>query len=316
MGANAMGAGTMQFPPSIFITGGSGLLALSWALAVRQHFEVTLGLHSRHISLSGVRSQYVDLRSVSSVQSVLERDRPLFVVHAAGMTNVEACEASPDLAHHVNVTLARNVARACAGADIPLAHISTDHLFSTSAEYITESEPVSPVNVYGKSKAQAEEEVLASWPNALIVRTNFYAWGPPYRRSFSDAIVDHLRAGRSVDLFDDVYYTPILAETLALSTHELIARAATGVYNIVGDARLSKYDFGVKLAERFGLAKELIRRDLLSQRAQLVRRPFEMSLSNAKVCSALKRQLGGVDEHLGRLAAQRQHESFKEIEAL
>ena len=67
-----------------------------------------------------------------------------------------------------------------------LIHISTDHLYDGTKDIYTEDDLVSPLNVYGKTKAQAENEVLSINPKALIVRTNFYGWGLSYRKSFSD----------------------------------------------------------------------------------------------------------------------------------
>ena len=135
------------------------------------------------------------------------------VVHAAGMTSVEECEAKPDLARHINVDLAGNVAKACAKLGLPLIHISTDHLFSGEMPFLAETSPVTPVNVYGRTKAEAELQVLEAHPLALVIRTNFYGWGTSYRRSFSDVIIETLRSGRELNLFKDVFYTPILVET-------------------------------------------------------------------------------------------------------
>ena len=50
--------------------------------------------------------------------------------------------------------------------------------------------------------------------NALIIRTNFFGWGTSYRQSFSDFVIDNLRKGNNITLFNDVFYTPILIETL------------------------------------------------------------------------------------------------------
>ena len=282
----------------ILITGGSGLLGLNWAIVCKDISGVTLGLHTRQVELKGVDYCSLQLDTVDALAATLEKIKPDLVVHTAGMTNVEQCEANPGLARHANVVLAENVATACAALDISLVHISTDHLFAGDEQMVDETHPVAPQNVYGRTKAAAEQSVLQRHPRALIIRSNFYGWGPPYRRSFSDFIIDSLRTGKRVSLFRDVYYTPILIESLVQAVHELIDRKASGIFHVVGNERISKYQFGIKVADVFGLDKSFISENDIADQHALVRRPKDMSLSGQKARSLLGKQLGGVDEHL------------------
>lgn len=296
----------------ILITGGSSLLAVNWALAVRDLCSTTLGIHKRDVSVAGVQGKNIDLESVENMARIFEEVEPHVVIHTAGLTSVEKCESEPELAHHVNVTLASNVAQACARTGTELVHISTDHLFSGQDSLVSETQSVSPVNVYGRTKAEAEVAVLESNPNALVIRTNFYAWGTSYRRSFSDVVIDSLRAGKVVTLFKDAFYTPILVETLVSTVHDLIDRNASGIYHVVGDERISKYEFGLRIAEKFDLDPQKITSGLMCDRLDLVRRPCDMSLSNQKTHNFLGRKLGGIDQHLNRLV-QQQHEDVARI---
>jgi len=300
----------------VFITGGSGLLALNWALAIRESHAVTLCLHERMISLAGVQTQKMELEPVEDLVRTFDDARISMVVHAAGFTNVEKCEAKPDLARHINVDFAGNVAKACAKLGLPLIHISTDHLFSGEMPMLAESSPVTPVNVYGKTKAEAELHVLEAHPLALLIRTNFYGWGTSYRCSFSDVIIEALRSGKDLNLFTDVFYTPILVNTVAIAAHDLIDTKVTGIVNIVGDERISKYEFGLRIAEEFGLDAGLIKPGLLADQVALVQRPYDMSLSNQKVSKLLGRKLGGVSEHLSELHKQEQNGFSQEMRSL
>ena len=300
----------------VFITGGSGLLALNWALAIRESHAVTLCLHERMISLAGVQTQKMELEPVEDLVRTFDDARISMVVHAAGFTNVEKCEAKPDLARHTNVELAGNVAKACAKLGLPLIHISTDHLFSGEIPMLAESSPVTPVNVYGRTKAEAELHVLEAHPLALLIRTNFYGWGTSYRRSFSDVIIEALRSGKDLNLFTDVFYTPILVDTVAIAAHDLIDTKVTGIVNIVGDERISKYEFGIRIAEEFGLDAGLIKPGLLADQVALVQRPYDMSLSNQKISKLLGRKLGGVSEHLSGLHKQEKNGFSQEMRSL
>ena len=162
----------------------------------------------------------------------------------------------------------------------------------------TEDDPIAPLNVYARTKGEAEHKVLAACPDALVIRTNFYGWGTAYRSSFSDGILATLNAGQSVMLFEDVYYTPILIDVLVDAVQKLLSAAQTGIFNIVGDQRISKFDFGRKLAAGFGFDPALIKRIRLSERKDLTLRPFDMSLSNRKAVGVLGGSLGNVEDHL------------------
>lgn len=288
----------------ILITGGSGLLGVSWALSMRDQYSITLGLHDRSVSIKGVDVRTVDLESAASLTRLFDEVSPDVVIHAAGLTSVEKCQSEPLLAKHINISLTANVAEATNRCGVKFIFISTDHLFSGKEAMVDENHVCQPVNVYGLTKCQAELEAFRQNPRSLIIRTNFYGWGTSYRKSFSDMIIDALRANIPVTLFKDVYYTPILAEELIDVVHELNALDALGVYNVCGDERISKYDFGIALAKRFSLNEKLIVGGLISDVPSLVNRPLDMSLSNDKTTQLLGRRLGQVSQHIEKLYAQ------------
>jgi dTDP-4-dehydrorhamnose reductase len=300
----------------ILIIGGSGLLALNWALTMKTQFEIILALHERQINLTGIRTLRVDTSSTKHISEAIDQIRPGIVINTAGLTSVEVCEKFPDKAVEVNTTLAIDLARICIDRNIKFVHISTDHLFSGEKELVTENEKIYPKNVYGETKADAEYGIEIVNSDALIIRTNFYAWGTSYRHSFSDIIINFLRDGRPINLFTDVFYTPILAKTLIEVIHQLIDINASGIFNVVSDQRISKYDFGLNLARVFNLEKSLINKDLMSNNISLVQRPNDMSLSNLKVSNLLGIVIGGVDAHLSELYEQEVSGYNKKIKRL
>ena len=300
----------------VLITGGTGLLGLNWAVAIRSQYEVHLGIHSRDVSLRGTIASPLDIDSLDSALRRFDALQPDLVVHTAGLTSVEQCEANPSEAFCQNVTLARNVAQACQGLGIKLAHISTDHLFGGAYSFVDECAAPSPQNIYGKTKAEGELRVLEANPTSLVIRTNFFGWGTSYRSSLSDYILKSLRTGRPIKLFEDVFYTPILAESLAIAAMQLVKNQYSGVVNLVGDTRISKIDFGVRLAEEFGLNKSLISPVKLASRPDLVRRPLDMSLSNNYATSLLGNAPGLLEGDIKRLRQQEEQGLAKELSAL
>lgn len=289
-----MGSGTV-------ITGASGLLGINWALKACIGGPVTMVLHDRHVAVPSARLCRLDLNSADLIREMLAQLRPARLIHTVGLASVEGCEQNPKLAHKINVSIAENVAQACRDTVVKLVHISTDHLFDGCRAFAREDWWPEPLNVYGKTKAEAEVKVSEICSDALIVRTNFYGWGPIYRPSFSDTIIGALRRGQSLNLFDDVFYTPTLIEPVIQAVDSLVEKGASGIFNIVGDDRVSKYEFGIALAKAFALDSTLIRKGSIEDMPQLVRRPRDMSLTNAKLKSVIGRGLGSLDAHITML---------------
>ncbi len=291
-------------PTRLLITGGSGLLALNWAWSLRDRIEIILATNSRTVDLAGLASHKINLDSVVDITRYVDMIKPDIIVHTAGLTDVDKCEVAPDLAHHANVILTKNVARVASVSGAKFIHISTDHLFCGEKSLYEESSLTQPLNEYGKSKLLAESCVLEHCPDALIVRTNFFGWGHAYRQSFSDWIIGNLRSRKHLTLFDDVYFTPILADTLAEAALDLAESGASGVFNLVGDERLSKYDFAMVIVSHFGLPCELISKTHLSELDMSAERPRDMSLDNSKAREYLGREMGRVDEFVAKLKLQ------------
>lgn len=280
------------------IFGGSGLLGVNWAIQKRVACDIFIGLNKRVVKINGVSTFSIDFADSNSILRIISELQPDVVVNAAGLTSVEVCENYPEEAYNANVEIARKFALAAHHSGAKLVHISTDHLYQGVMPSVDELVTPEPVNQYGITKWMAEQVVLEACPNALVIRTNFYGWGPQYRQSFTDFIISHLRTGKIIRLFEDVYYSPILISVLVNTIHELIRKGASGIFNVVGDERVSKLSFGKKVAEVFSLNQSLILSDSFAKRTNLVRRPLDMSLSNAKVVAFLGKSLGTIEEHL------------------
>lgn len=306
----------MSLKPSILLTGGSGLLAVNWFYSKNNEYSVYLGLNERKIHPDDCQVISLNFFSEESLMKQIETVGPSVVIHTAGLTSVEKCENNPELAFHINVELSCMVANVTKRLGVRLVHISTDHLFEGNASMLSEDEPRQAINIYGMTKALAESKIEEINPEALIIRTNFYAWGTSYRKSFSDYIIESLRNEKLLSLFDDVYYTPILAENLINTVHELLDRNEKGIFNIVSDDRISKYDFGILIAEEFGLDKSYIERCSLQSKSNLVIRPYDMSLSNQKVKKLLGKNLGTVKQHIAKLHEQEFETKTQKIKLL
>lgn len=271
----------------LLITGGSGLLALNWAAFSSHRSDVTLALHNRRVDVSFATSVFVDLEDTAALSALIAECKVEVLINCAAMASVEACEANPRAARAVNTSLPSMLALACRQAGVSFVHISTDHLSSGLTPFGREADPVEPQNEYAKTKAAGEQAVLKANPDAIVVRTNFFGWGTEYRQSFSDWILLSLANGEDIDLFEDAFFSPIYMRHLVEIVHSLLKEKKRGLINCCGRDRLSKYEFGLSLANAMGHNKDSINPAMLSDRTDLLTRPFDMSLSSGKVTELL-----------------------------
>lgn len=114
-----------------------------------------------------------DLSDPAAVRKVIEKADAAAVINAAAYTAVDRAESEPALCLAVNRDAPAVMARACAAKDIPLLHLSTDYVFDGQKNVpYDEDDPVSPLNVYGRSKAEGEDAVRAALSRHVIVRTS------------------------------------------------------------------------------------------------------------------------------------------------
>lgn len=292
-------------PSRIFITGISGLLGLNCAFRWRESHDVS-GVYREHpVAIDGVEAGPLDLLDADAVRRRVNEIGPALIVHTAGFTSVDGCERDPAQARRIHEDATRNVAVAAREAGAGLIHISTDHLFSGMRPMLDEDEEPAPLNVYAATKLAAEGVVAESKVEALIARTNFYGWGTRRRASLTDWILTALEHGQPREMFTDVFFTPIQINDLADALLDLWRTSARGVVNVVGRERLSKYAFGLQVADRFGFDAELIVPRSVSTFPFSAPRPLDMSLSAARAAAVLGHSLPDVASGLTRLAAER-----------
>lgn len=270
---------------NVLFFGGSSLLATMWANHWKGKFNIFMTQHQQQIEAD--KSQIIEIKEISPsvIKKTLSTYKIDILINCVGLTSVELCELEPQKAKYLNSDIPSILANVCFNEKISFVHISTDHLFDGINGLRTESDRPSPLNQYGLTKLEGDQRVVKNNPNSLIIRSNFFGRGPKYKPSFSDIIIKALLNKKKIDLFEDVFFTPIYIRELANVVNQLLNKKKKGIYNVVSNERISKYKFGQLIAEQMGFSKDLITKGLLSNRKDLVIRPKDMSLSNEKVRS-------------------------------
>ena len=233
----------------LLITGATGTLGRAFAWACRQR-----GLP--HV-LTDRKTLALD--DPASIRAALQRSRPWAVINTAGWVRVDEAEVDLEGCLRANADGAVNLARACAEAGLPYLTFSSDLVFDGRAgrSYL-ESDAPSPLNVYGRSKAEAERGVLEAGGRPLVVRTAAF-FSPHDPHNFASWVVRELGAGRSVRAAADCVVSPTYVPQLVSASLDLLIDGESGIRHLVNAGAVSWAEFAVQIAEAAGLDARLVR---------------------------------------------------------
>jgi dTDP-4-dehydrorhamnose reductase len=217
-------------------------------------------------------------------------ERPELVLHAAAWTRVDDAETDPVGAGRVNVEGTRRVV--ALGA--PVVLYSTDYIFDgAKREPYVESDPPAPLGVYGRTKLEAEEEVVDGW----VVRSS-WLFGP----TGHNFVRTMLRLGAErdeVSVVDDQRGCPTYVGHLAVATRELL-ELPYGVYHVAADGDCTWADFAEAIFEQAGLDCR-VRRITAAEFGAPAPRPAYSVLRSERGAPRLPHWREGLRECLARL---------------
>ena len=286
----------------LLVTGASGLLGLNLSLrSAAQGHAVTGLVNSR--SLQGVPFEVhsVDLLDTEKAVAVIEDAKPEAIIHCAAIANLNEAEKQPALTQKVNGEVPGMLAEAALAWGVPFIHISTDAVYDGRKRGYTETDPTNPLSVYARTKLQGEQAVLTANPHAMVVRTVFYGWSLSGKRSLAEFFINHLSEGKPLRGFTDTGFCPLYVEDLADVLLEMLFAELSGVYHVVSPECLSKYAFGVRLAEMFGFDSGLITPVEVREAARGAVRSNTLILNPDKIQKALGHPLPSIDSGINKL---------------
>ena len=136
-----------------------------------------------------------------------------------------------------------------------------------------ESDPVSPLNIYGMSKANAEKSVLSIDPTALVIRTSAF-FGPWDQYNFANYILNSLQNKIAVSALEDVYISPTYIPDLVNTALNLLLDGESGIWNLANGGELTWADFAKEIAVMGSCNYKLINRVSLEDMAYKAKRPI------------------------------------------
>jgi dTDP-4-dehydrorhamnose reductase len=263
----------------------------------------------RGIFFRATRRSDLDIADRASVEAALDRIQPWAVINTAGYVRVDDAEADEPACRRENTEGAALLAEACAARSIALVTFSSDLVFDgqKKAPY-DEADLVSPLNVYGRAKAEAEARVQAVHSRALVIRTSAF-FGPWDEHNFVTVSLRRLASGEPVKAAGDAVISPTYVPDLVSTTLDLLIDGESGLWHLAGPGSLTWAAFASLAAELAGLDASAVEAEPIERMGLPARRPLWSVLGSSRGAAlpplenALGRYFGERAAYLREIAA-------------
>lgn len=263
----------------ILVTGSNGLLGQKLVQKLKADESVELIAtargENRLIDQRGYTYKSLDITDKQQVDAVLKATCPAVIINTAAMTNVDACEKDKAYCDLLNITAVEYLVEACAEIDAHLVHLSTDFIFDGENGPYGEEDEARPLSYYGESKLKAEAIIRESDIGWAILRT-VLVYGVAEAMSRSNIVLwakGALEKGQNINVVDDQFRTPTLAEDLADGCILAAKQKAQGIYNISGEEYMSIIDLVKAVGKFWNLDTNLINPVSSTTLSQPAKRP-------------------------------------------
>ncbi len=266
----------------LLITGGSGFLGWHLCQIAKQEYSVYSTYFSHHIEIPGINTLSANLTEWNQLKQIFKEIQPTAVIHTAALSQPNFCQTHPQESHKINVTASKNIAELCADASIPCIFTSTDLVFDGKGAPYKETDPVNPVNLYGKQKVMAEEEMLKCYPMTAVCRMPLmFGATTPTATSFIQGFLKTLQQGKELNLFTDEFRTPVSGLTAAKGLLLVLNQQISGHIHLGGKERISRYEFGKLMVEVLQLSNAKIKPGRQQDVKMAAPRPSDVSLDSS-----------------------------------
>ena len=263
----------------ILITGSNGLLGQKLLHKLRLDSSVQLIATSKGENRVSEQNGYIyfdlDITNNDAVAQLISSERPEVVINTAAVTNVDLCEDERKACDALNVDAVKYLADACAKIDTHLIQISTDFIFDGEDGPYTEEDVPNPLSYYGLSKLKSEQLLQAHSVKWTVLRT-IIVFGVGEKLSKGNIVLwakSALEKGDPLNIIDDQFRAPTLAEDLADICILAAKKKAFGIFNASGKDIMSIYEIVERIAKYYGKSTENLNKISTETLKQKARRP-------------------------------------------
>ncbi len=291
----------------LLVVGGAGFVGGHIVHLARGRWDVVVLDKEARPGIEPARFRAVDVTDRQEVLAVLAEEAPAAVINVAAISNIDFAEKNPELARQVNVLAAGYAAEGCRRAGARYIYFSSDAVFAGTADGYAEEDEPAPVNLYGRTKAEAERVVLRENPDTVVIRISLVLGFPlTGGNSFYVPLEESLKRGEEVAVPAEEIRTPVDVRTLAEVVLELAAGDYRGILHIGATDSVNRYELTRRIARAMGFNPALVK----PKPAALAgpdRAPRHRNgiIRVAKAQRILQTRLAGVDEFVRRSAEGR-----------
>ena len=278
--------------PKVLLLGSSGQLGQTLFHKLRKDFDISV-----------FNRPELNITKKTNLKKHILKIRPNFLINACAYTDVDAAETNHDIAYELNSVLPGFLAEVSKDIDCLLVHYSSDYVFDGEKKSpYKEKDNCSPINIYGKTKKQGEENILESGCRNLILRTSWVY--SHYRKNFLLTILNLATSKDKLRVIDDQVGSPTSCSLIACVTENILLKNINnkdfglGLYHLTSSGKTSWYGFTkeiIKLAKSSGLNLHLSEKDVIpiktNQYSSPAKRPKNSVLDTSKLTNLLDEKL-------------------------
>ena len=247
------------------------------------------------------------IEKLDDVPSLIRGGNWDVIINCVALANHEACEEKPEEARLLNVELPALWAAVAGESSARFVHFSTDAVFDGKSNVpYGEGDVASPPSVYGRTKLQGEQAVLAANSEALVFRTNFFGWSQSGEKGILDFFARGIETGTAMTGFSDYIVSSLYTGDLFDLLVEAVRKEAAGLFHLTSSTPLSKYDFGIVVAQALEGDVSLVHQGLLADQSMLGNRGHNPGLSVTKLHELLGHSIPSTIQGIARALAERQ----------
>ncbi len=292
------------------VTGSNGLLGQKLLDKLRDRPDIDLLATSkgvdRYPDAQGYTYTDLDITNPEEIRQVIAKFSPDCLIHTAAMTNVDACETDKEGCWKLNVDALDFIMDAARHTGTHLIHLSTDFIFDGTAGPYKEDDLPAPLSYYGLSK-EASEQHLQQYSHAWTIIRTIIVYGIVKDMSRTNIVLwakKALSENKEINVVDDQFRSPTLAEDLADACITAAIRQKTGIFNVSGKDFMSILELVERVADHYGLKKELIRPIKSDTLNQAAKRPPRTGFILDKAYAELEYRPHSFEEGMNLLDAQ------------
>ena len=267
---------------TVLILGGSGLLGYHCNKIFESSYNVISSWSSHPTDVR--HSEQIDvLKNDGKIYTLLEKYKPEVIINTIGYVTVDGCENNPDIARSLNSTFVTTLVDAINKSGLFKSHliqISTDSVYGNNESQLNipwkESDRLSPLSVYAKTKLDGENEAKKHVGPYSILRTAFYGINPYSTKSLLWWIINNAQNGSPMDGWENIFFSPVSAWTLAETIKNMVHNKIVGVYNVGSIDACNKYDFVDAVCSNLNIPVELNRVTVEKTACEVIRPDYSV----------------------------------------